>query len=532
MIKSGYRDNFAREHLPDEGTWPVFVFSKDLPPYSDYLNTGEELLSCAINKGYGNNVAVRMGDIVWTYNDLNKVSNKIAATLSHDYKLVPGNRVLLRGNNTPMLMALWYGVLKAGGIVVTTMTMLRQKELDQIINMAQVDIIIIEEGLAIDLLQACEGKVKHVISYGKDSSKLDQVLRQKRGHFDAVKTASDDVAMLAFTSGTTGLPKATMHFHRDIMAMADSFARHILKPIPEDVFCGSPPLAFTFGLGGLLVFPARFGASVVYFDGSGPDMLLDIVERYRVTALFTAPTAYKAISAKLEGRNISSLRICVSAGENLPLSVSDQFFNKTGIRLIDGIGATEMIHVFISASGSDIKPGATGKVVPGYEAEIWDEHNQPLPYGKEGKLVVRGPTGCRYLNGDRQETYVVNGWNVTGDIFKKDADGYFWFVARGDDMIISAGYNIAAPEVEQAIMGHDAVSECAVIGVPDEDRGNLVKAFIVLKNGVEKSENLSHDIQKYVKETVAPYKYPRIIEFVDGLPKSATGKLLRKELRK
>lgn len=523
MTKTSHIDRFANERLPDRSTWPDFIFDQNIPIYPEYLNAAEMLL----DNGYGDRPAIYMENEVWSYNQLNQKANQLAAVLSEDYEIVPGNRVLLRGNNTPMLAALWYATLKAGAIAVTTMTMLRQKELDAIIEVGQPDIIIIENDLAIDVLESSKGKAAHVLSYAD----MKKNMAAKDGNFEAVKTRSDDVALLAFTSGTTGLPKATMHFHRDIMAMADSFARHILNPLPEDIFLGSPPLAFTFGLGGLLVFPARFGASVVYFNGAGPDILLDMIEKHNVTTLFTAPTAYKVIIDHLEGRNISSLKTCISAGENLPLSVSDNFYDATEIRLIDGIGATEMIHVFISASGDEIRPGSTGKVVPGYVAEIWGDDDQPLGGGEPGRLVVKGPTGCRYLNGDRQDNYVKNGWNITGDIFKKDEDGYFWFIARGDDIIISAGYNIASPEVEQAVMGHAAVSECAVVGAPDPDRGMIVKAFIVLKDGVEGNDDLVKDIQTFVKSTVAPYKYPRAIEFIDALPKSATGKLLRKDLK-
>ena len=516
-------DTFALDRLPEQATWPEFLFGDKVPAYPKYLNAAEELL----DNGYPNNSAIKMGKLVWTYDDLNHKSNQTAAVLCEDYNIIPGNRVLLRGNNTPMLAVLWYAVLKAGGIAVTTMTMLRQKELDAIIEVGQPDVIIIEDNLIIDLSETCKGKAAHVVSF----SDIEQKMSERNGQFEAVKTKSDDLALLAFTSGTTGLPKATMHFHRDILAMADSFAKYTLKPLPEDVFCGSPPLAFTFGLGGLLVFPARFGASVVFFEGGGPKVILGIVEKYQVTTLFTAPTAYKVIIDHISEHDISSLKTCISAGENLPLSVSDDFYAVTGIRLVDGIGATEMIHVFISASGDDIRPGSTGKVVPGYQAEIWGDDDNPLPRGEAGRLVVKGPTGCRYLNGDRQEKYVTNGWNITGDIFKQDEDGYFWFVARGDDIIISAGYNIASPEVEQAIMGHDAVLECAVIGAPDAERGTIVKAFIVLNEGFVEGEDLIKDIQKFVKSNVAPYKYPRAVEFRDSLPKSATRKLLRKDLK-
>lgn len=523
MIKSAHIDTFAKDKLPSMAFWPEFLFGDEVPEYPERLNAATELLS----SGYDSHPAIYMNDICWSYGELDVISNKVAAILTKEYGIIPGNRVLLRGNNTPMLAALWYGVLKAGGIVISTMTMLRQKELDAIISVGEPSIIIIEDNLSIDVLGSCGGKADHVVSY----SNIEEKLSDYDGQYDAVDTASDDVALLAFTSGTTGIPKATMHFHRDILAMADSFAKYVLKPSAEDVFCGSPPLAFTFGLGGLLVFPARFGASVVYFDDGGPDVLLDVIEKFSVTTLFTAPTAYKVLTKLCEGRNIKSLKTCVSAGENLSLLVSEDFYNATGIRLIDGIGATELIHVFISASGDDIRPGSTGKVVPGYKAEVWDADNNPLPNGEAGRLAVKGPTGCRYLNGDRQEEYVINGWNVTGDIFTQDSDGYFWFVARGDDIIISAGYNIAAPEVEEAITKHEAVTECAVIGVPDQDRGMIVKAFVVLNAGYMGEVVLTKDIQRFVKENVAPYKYPRAIEFVESLPKSATGKLLRKELK-
>ena len=523
MNKSAHIDRFAKEKLPDITSWPEFIFGDAIPKYPDRLNAAVELLA----GGHGSRPAIYMNDVCWTYDELDLISSKVASILTNNYGLIPGNRVLLRGNNTPMLAALWYGVLKAGGVVISTMTMLRQKELDAIIDVGKPNVIIIEDNLPIDVIETCDAKADHVLSYNT----IEEKLSGYDGQYEPVDTASDDVALLAFTSGTTGIPKATMHFHRDILVMADSFAKFVLKPSSQDVFCGSPPLAFTFGLGGLLVFPARFGASVVYFDGGGPDVLLDVIEKFNVTTLFTAPTAYKLLIKHCDERNIKSLKTCVSAGENLPLAVSDDFYKATGIRLIDGIGATEMIHVFISASGDDIKPGSTGKAVPGYKAEIWDTDDNPLPSGEAGRLAVKGPTGCRYLNGDRQEEYVINGWNVTGDIFKQDSDGYFWFIARGDDIIISAGYNIAAPEVEEAIIKHEAVMECAVVGEPDQDRGMIVKAFVVLNSGYVGGDQLVNEIQRFVKENVAPYKYPRAIEFIDNLPKSATGKLLRKDLK-
>lgn len=536
---SGYTshvDSFARDNLPPKDLWPEFIFTLPELQYPDRLNAAAEILDWNVANGLADKIAVCGLDATWTYGELQQWANRIAYVLVQDMGLQTGNRVLLRAPNNAMLVASWFAVVKAGGIVVATMPMLRAKELGVILDMAKISHAICDERLADELKAAAETTsetlaLKQVVHFGGDRHELENRARKKPANFTNVDTASDDVCLLGFTSGTTGKPKATMHFHRDVMSMVHTVGRHVLKPEPDEVFCGSPPIAFTFGLGAELVFPLYFGCSTVLVESPSQENLFAAIKKYRVTTLFTAPTAYRAVLHNIKDHDISSLRKCISAGEHLPAATWHAWHDATGIRIIDGLGSTEMIHIFIAATGDDIRPGATGKVIPGYQACVMDRKHQPLPPGNIGRLAVKGPTGCRYLGGERQKTYVVNGWNVTGDAYRMDEDGYFWFQARDDDMIISSGYNIAGPEVESALMAHESVLECAVVGAPDEERGSIVKAFIVLKPGVKAYGGLVKEIQDFVKQTVAPYKYPRAIEFVESLPKTPTGKIQRFRLR-
>jgi 2-aminobenzoate-CoA ligase len=528
---TAHQDTFARDHLPPRELWPELLFELPELNYPPILNCASVLLDDAVAEGNGDRVALLAAGEQWTYRQLLERANQIARVLSEDLQVVPGNRVLLRGCNAPMLVASWFGVLKAGGIAVTTMPMLRAFELSAIARKAQIDHALCEARLAGEVESAARdtGLLRHLLTYA--DGKLEERMARKPTSFDNVPTAVEDVSLLAFTSGTTGEPKATMHFHRDVLAMADTVARHVLRTQPDDVHVGSPPLGFTFGLGALLVFPLRFRAAAGLVETPTPDALLGAVQSWRATCLFTAPTAYRAMLPLIGKFDIASLRQCVSAGEPLPKATSEAWFERTGIRIIDGIGATEMIHIFISAAGDEIRPGATGRAVPGYRACILDEQGKALPPGSTGRLAVKGPTGCRYLDDERQRTYVQNGWNLTGDTYRLDEEGYFWFQARADDMIVSAGYNIAGPEVEWALLTHPAVRECAVIGAPDPDRGQIVKAFVVLQPGHMGSEALRVELQDVVKRTIAPYKYPRALEFVEALPKTTTGKLQRYVLR-
>ncbi len=523
-------DTFARDRLPPQDQWPRLHF--DLPElrYPARLNCATVLLDDAIPEGHGDRPALLTDAGPVTYGELLERANRIANVLK-DAGVAPGHRVLLRGYNGPELYASWLAVMKAGAIAVTTMPMLRAPELGAIIAKARPSLALCDHRLLMELRAAvkAKGEVGTVIAWG--GGDLEGRMERAPDDFTNANTAADDVCLLAFTSGTTGQPKACMHFHRDVLAMADVVGRHLLATAPGDVYAGSPPLGFTFGLGALLVFPLRFRAATVPIEAPAPAAILAAIEKHRVTCLFTAPFAYRALASELDGRDISSLKRCVSAGEFLPKAVSDAWHEKTGIRIIDGIGATEMIHIFISASGAAIRPGATGKPLPGYQACVLDDDGNPLPPGSTGRLAVTGPTGCRYLDDPRQRDYVQNGWNVTGDIYRMDEDGYFWFVARADDMIVSAGYNIAGPEVEWALLAHPAVRECAVIGVPDEERGRVVKACVVLAPGRAGDAALTRELQDFVKGTIAPYKYPRVIEYLEALPKTATGKLQRKALR-
>ena len=528
---SAHYDSFVRDRLPPADRQPEFRF--DLPElrYPERLNAAVELLA----GGDSADCAVLCGAGQWTYRELDALSSRIARLLVEEEGLVPGNRVLLAGRNGAMLIAAWLGVLKAGGVAVAAMPILRGGEIAKIVRKAEISHAIVDEPCR----AACEEaaaqcpSLRSALFHDGDSG-ADELARRiapLAGDFAPVDTGRDDPALIAFTSGTTGDPKGCVHFHRDVLASADSFARHILAPARGARWSCTAPLAFTFGLGMQFVFPFRFGGTAVVPDKPGPEGVIEAIERHRVEICATAPTAYRAMLGMLDGRDLGSLRACVSAGEHLPAATWHAWREATGIGIVDGIGATEMMHIFISASGEDIRPGATGRAVPGYAATVLDDAGAPMAEGT-GRLAVKGPTGCRYLADPRQADYVIDGWNVTGDTYRLDADGYFWFVARSDDMIVSSGYNIAGPEVEQALYGHPAVAECAVVGVPCPERGSKVKAFVVLAPGHAESGELADRLRKHVKATIAPYKSPREIAFVAALPKTATGKLRRFELRR
>jgi 2-aminobenzoate-CoA ligase len=530
MEPSAHIDTFCRDNLPPPDEWPELIF--DLPElrYPGRLNCAVELLDTVIERHGGDRRCLLSPSAVWTYDDLRRRADGVARVLVEDLGLVPGNRVLLRGPNNPWLVACWFGVLKAGGVPVTTMALLRPGELSVIRDMARIDLALCDHRFT-EALASVPGL--RVVAYGSDAAD-DLARRAEAGPagFPAVATAADDVALIAFTSGTTGRPKATMHFHRDVLAIADTFSRHVLKPTAEDLFTGSPPLAFTFGLGALVVFPLHAGAATLLLEAAPPDVLADAVAEHGVTILSTAPTAYRAMLAAGKADRLTSLRRCVSAGEALPEATWQAFHDATGVRIIDGIGATEMLHIFIAAADGDIRPGSTGRPVPGYHARVLDEEGRPVPDGEIGRLAVRGPTGCRYLADERQRVYVRDGWNLTGDTYVRDADGYFWHQARSDDMIISAGYNIAGPEVEDALLRHPDVVECGVVGAPDEVRGTMVvTAYVVLRAGVAGDDAKVTELQDFTKATIAPYKYPRRMEFVEALPRTNTGKLQRFRLR-
>jgi 2-aminobenzoate-CoA ligase len=542
MTPSAHVDTFARDNLPPKERWPELTFASSGLRYPDRMNAAAELLDRAVSEGDGDRIALRNDDAVCTYAQLQTHVNRIANVLRHELGLVPGNRVLLRAANHPMMAACWLAVVKAGLVAVATMPLLRARELAVIIAKARVDAALCDARLPDELATAWpEGRQRTLmfntgfdadpVAAGPAPRSLDVLCRSADDRFAACDTAADDVALIAFTSGTTGKPKGTMHFHRDVIAMCDLFPPAILEPGPDDVFCGTPPLAFTFGLGGMLCFPLRARASVVLLERLTPQSLLGAIARHRATICFTAPTFYRQMAEAAKDHDLRSLVKCVSAGEALPDATRTRWREATGIEMIDGIGSTEMIHIFISAAPEDVRRGAIGRAVPGYEARIVDDEMKTLPPGTVGMLAVRGPTGCRYLADERQSVYVKDGWNLPGDTFTMDADGYFAYVARADDMILSAGYNIAGPEVEEALLEHPAVAECAVIGAPDEERGQIVQAFVVLKPELTASADLARALQDHVKATIAPYKYPRDIRFVDSLPRTETGKLQRFRLR-
>jgi len=533
-MRSAHVDTFAADHLPPRDQWPEFLFDRPELHFPEALNCAAELLDRWVERGQGDRLCVQGTGVRWTYAQLQAQANRIARVLVEDLGLVPGNRVLLRGANSPMLAACWFGVVKAGGIAVGSMPLLRAKELTQIVTKARISHALCDARLTEELERARPAcpTLTQVLRFHDDASDgLEARMAGKPAAFATVPTARDDTCLIAFTSGTTGQPKGTMHFHRDVMAACACWPRHVLRPRRDDVFIGSPPLAFTFGLGGLLLFPLSVGASTVLLEKASPDVLPAAIAQYRATTLFTAPTSYRAMAGQLAGHDLSSLRQCVSAGEALPAATRELWKRASGIEMIDGIGSTELLHIFISHDEAHARPGATGTPVPGYVACVLDDAGRPLPPGQVGRLAVKGPTGCRYLADERQRQYVQQGWNLTGDAYVVDADGSFVYQARTDDMIVSGGYNIAGPEVEGALLQHPKVAECGVIGVPDEERGQVVKAFVVLRPGHEPSPALVRELQDFVKQTIAPYKYPRAVEFVASLPRTETGKLQRFRLR-
>tara|TARA_B110000459_G_scaffold5150_1_gene5454 strand:+ start:676 stop:2322 length:1647 start_codon:yes stop_codon:yes gene_type:complete len=535
LTPSAHIDQFARNNLPQEAMQPDYILNGY--EYPEILNVGFELTDKMVLQGYGDNIALIGNGRRRTYKELSDWTNRLANALVENYGVQPGNRVLIRSANNPAMVACWLAATKAGAVVVNTMPLLREKELVEIINKAEITHILCDSRLMEEVDKCFEksSALKYVVPFDGTAnhvSELDEVALEKSIKFETIKTTRDDVALLGFTSGTTGSPKATMHFHRDLLIIADGYAKEILNVQENDIFIGSPPLAFTFGLGGLAIFPLRFGAAATLLENASPPNMIEIIEKYKATVCFTAPTAYNMMLAAMdEGADLSSLRAAVSAGETLPAPVYDKWLQKTGKPMLDGIGATEMLHIFISNRFDDHKAGCTGKPIRGYEAKIVDDHMNELNIGEVGRLAVRGPTGCRYLSDDRQKNYVQNGWNITGDSFSQDKNGYFFFAARNDDMIISAGYNIAGPEVEAALLSHKQVLECAVIGTPDDNRGAIVQAHIVLTEDSTESNELKIELQDYVKAKIAPFKYPRSIIFKNSLPKTQTGKIQRFLLR-
>ena len=535
LTPSAHIDQFARNNLPQEAMQPDYILNDY--EYPEILNVGFELTDKMVLQGYGDNIALIGNGRRRTYKELSDWTNRLANALVENYGVQPGNRVLIRSANNPAMVACWLAATKAGAVVVNTMPLLREKELVEIINKAKISHVLCDSRLMEEMEKCFENTsdLKCVVPFdgtANHDSELDSVALEKSIKFETIKTTRDDVALLGFTSGTTGLPKATMHFHRDLLIIADGYAKEILNVQKNDIFVGSPPLAFTSGLGGLAIFPLRFGAAATLLENASAPNMIEIIEKYKATVCFTAPTAYNMMLAAMdEGADLSSLRAAVSAGETLPAPVYDKWLQKTGKPMLDGIGATEMLHIFISNRFDDHKAGCTGKPIRGYEAKIVDDHMNELNIGEVGRLAVRGPTGCRYLSDDRQKNYVQNGWNITGDSFSQDKNGYFFFAARNDDMIISAGYNIAGPEVEAALLSHKQVLECAVIGAPDDKRGAIVQAHIVLTKGSKESDKLKIELQDHVKAKIAPFKYPRSIVFTKLLPKTQTGKIQRFLLR-
>ena len=530
-----YSDNFAERHMPHPDLQPDYLCEHTDFDFSDLNNCVDRLLDIHIREGRGTTTAIQTFDSKWTFQELYEKSNQIAHVLMDDLGFKSGNRVLIRSANNPMFVAIWFAVLKAGGIVVSTMPLLREKELTTMIDSAEITHAFCDSSLAEELNAVQSSFLKSVTTFSNNSenvSELERLMNKKPTEFENFDAGPEQICLIGFTSGTTGKPKMTAHYHKDILLICEAFPKYSLQVTPNDIFTGSPPLGFTFGLGGLVLFPFYYGASTFLIEKPSPELLLKAIQDFKITICFTAPTAWRIISTKVKDYDISSLRKCVSAGETLPLKIWQDWYDLTGLKIIDGIGSTEILHIFISSNEQNMRKGATGLPIRGYEAKIIDLEGNEVAENEPGRLAVRGITGCKYLNSEeKQKEYVENKWNITGDVFRKDEDGYYWFVARGDDMIISSGYNIAAIEVESVLLTHDAVLECAVVGLPSEERGMLVCAYVVLKQNYKGSEEFVIEIQNWFKQVAAPYKYPRQIHFVSQLPKTETGKIQRFKLK-
>jgi 2-aminobenzoate-CoA ligase len=533
MRSSGHVDTFAQDRLPPPEAMPELLF--DLPElhYPDRINAADWLLDRHVRSGNGARRCIVAPEVAWSYADLQAKANRIAHVLVEDLGVRAGDRVLLRAPNTPMVAACWFAVIKAGAVAVATMPLYRAGELRHIIEKTALRVALCDVRLADELAAACDGRNVRTVHFQTDAPDgLEALMRDKSPHFDNVDTAAQDVVLIGFTSGTTGTPKAAMHYHRDLLAICHTFSDRVLAPGSDDLFCGSPPLAFTFGLGGLLIFPLHAGAATLLLEKAGPEELLSAVARFGVSVIFTAPIAYRAMTGMADRYDITTLRKCVSAGETLPKPIWEGWNAKTGLKIIDGIGSTEMLHIFIASDEATMRAGSTGRPVPGYVAQIHDDDGRIVPPGTIGQLAVKGPTGCKYLDDERQVTYVRNGWNYPGDAYRMDEDGYFWYVARTDDMIVSAGYNISGPEVEQALIAHAQVKECAVVAKADPAHDtHIVKAFVVLESGAAGDETKRLELVEFCKARIAPFKAPREIEFVDALPRTQTGKVQRFKLR-
>ncbi|MSP51563.1 MAG: 2-aminobenzoate-CoA ligase [Alphaproteobacteria bacterium] len=537
LSPSAHFDHYARDHLPPMAAWPKLNLTSlpELAAYPERMNAATELLEASLGHGHDQKPCYYFDDAVWSYAKLNAVANQIANVLVGELGVESGERILIRGFNNPMFVACWFAILKAGAIAVATMPLLRARELSYIVDKAKVKFALCDERLAEEMKKTLlsSPSLKKVLYFDNHRADgLNTIAAAMPETFTVVETAADDVALIAFTSGTTGNPKGCMHFHRDILAICDTFSRYVLKPTDRDVFLGSPPIAFTFGLGALVTFPMHAGAATVLVERATPELLLETIQRRKVSILFTAPTMFRVLADMVPQYDIRSLTKSVSAGETLPLATYEAWFKATGIKTIDGLGSTEMLHIFCTSEGDGIRAGATGKAAPGFELRVVDDAGRDVPRGTIGRLAVRGPTGCRYLDdADNQAKYVQDGWNFPGDAYVMDADGYCWYQARTDDMIISAGYNISGPEIETVLLEHPKVKECAVVASPDRERGFIAKAFVVLRDDTSGNELLAEELQDHVKATIAPYKYPRAVEFVDALPRTETGKLQRFKLR-
>ncbi len=532
---------------PPRELWPRFGL--DFPEAREWpakLNIAEVLVDDNLKRG--DKPAILYEDRQIKYRELQLMINKFGNALKVlDVK--PYDRVMLRLPNIPEFIVSSLAVQKLGAVSVPTFTLLKAKELSYIASDCEAKVLITTPSLLEDVEKA-KGELKtirHIVLADAKPSEVEAPyiafdylmddFKEATG-LEPVRVDQDEVTLLLYTSGTTGPPKGCIHTHRHYLAVADCYAKNVLQAREDDVWGGPPTMAFAYGHTGLICNPLRHGATTSLV-GSGrfePASMFQLIEKHGISVFYGVPTAYRTMVALKHERgkyDFSSLRVCVTAGEPCPPSLYYTIKEFFGCEVLEHMGCTELFNGFISTRFGQVKPGSMGLAVPGYDVRILGDDGNEVKTGEVGHLAVAGPIGIRYWKlPEKQAESVRNGWNHTGDMAYKDEEGFFWFASRSDDIIKTAAYRVSPHEVEEALIKHGAVAEAGVIGVPDLERGQIIKAFIVLKPDHKPSSRLEEELRVFVKDQIAPYKAPKEVEFVKELPKTETGKIRRAELKR
>jgi benzoate-CoA ligase len=506
----------------------------------DRFNATAYFVDRIVEEGHGARTAILCGDQAISYQEVLAEVNRAGNALL-ELGVEIENRVALLLLDCPEFAYAFFGAIKIGAVPVPINTLLKPQDYGYLLRDSRARALIVSAELlsSVESILPTLERMRHVVVVGEAAryASFAQLLQRQAADLEAADTCKDDVAFWLYTSGTTGMSRAAVHLQHDMVYCSRLYADSILNIGPEDRTFSIAKLYFAYGLGNALYCPFAVGASTVFFPGRPmPEAVFTTVKRYRPTLFFGVPTAYAAmLHAAEQGAeaDFSSVRLCVSAGEPLPAGLYRRWLDRFGVEILDGIGSTEVLHIFLSNRPGSVRPGSSGLPVPGYEAQIVDDDGATVGPGEIGNLMVRGDSTCAYYwnKHDASRRQIAGEWIRTGDKYHTDEDGYFWYDGRSDDMLKAGGIWVSPTEVEGVIVEHPAVLECAVVGAEDEERLVKPKAYVVLKDGAQAADGLVLEIQELVKGRLAPYKYPRWIEFVDDLPKTATGKIQRYKLR-